>query len=271
MELLETEERNGSRKAKVPVLEGLRLGTVSFLNTAPLNFGIEGCLRPAPPAELARWMAQGELDGAALSVTEVFDRPGLSILDGVCIASDGPVYSVYLASRTDIRDGDEVFCDVASRTSVRLLELLLAERGVRAQLRPMESRFLGRLPDHFLLIGNPAIERRQKGLPEHRIEDLGEAWRQLTGLPFVFAVWALRADRFRAEALERLRLAKREGVAAIPAIVRERSEFDEGFRRRYLGGYIRYDLGDREKRAIQLFAEKRAEFFGDPIEPICYV
>lgn len=244
-------------------LRGLRLGTVSYLNTAPLNYGIESHLHSAPPAELARRMAHGELDGAVLSVTEVFDQPNLSILDGVAIACDGPVYSVYLASRGALEDGATIYCDVASRTSVRLLELMLAERGVDVILRPSSSWTGAALPDHFLLIGNPAIEQRRAGLPHHNVLDLGAEWKRLTGLPFVFAVWALRSERFTASALECLREAKRVGVAAIPSIVASRPEFDAEFRARYLGGHIRYDLGPLEKEAIALFAEKRAERFGD--------
>ena len=87
----------------------------------------------------------------------------------------------------------EVYCDPASLTSVQLLKVLLAERGLRPEFKPLPSYDFSRLPDYALLIGDNALDLAL-GPHEHEIWDLAAAWYELTKLPFVFAVWALRRE-----------------------------------------------------------------------------
>lgn len=240
-------------------LPGLSVGTVSFLNAAPLNFGIETELIHQTPARLAVSMNQRTLDGALLSITEVFGRDDLVALDQVAIASLGEVYSVFLASRRPVTSADTVYCDTASRTSVAALKTLLGDRGLQPRFESLYSYESAAKLDHVLLIGNPAIEFRRANYADYDLYDIGDAWTQLTGLPFVYAVWALKRNRFTPRDLETLRHVKSAGVKAIPQIVHSRTEYDLGFRQRYLGGYIRYDLGEDEKRGIREFAKLAAK------------
>jgi len=69
--------------------------------------------------------------------------------------------------------------------------VLLAERGLKPQFKPLASYAPKDMPDYALLIGNPAIDFLRSS-PSHEIWDLGAAWYELTQLPFVYAVWALR-------------------------------------------------------------------------------
>ncbi len=108
-----------------------RVGSVPYLNAAPLTRGIESELIFATPAKLAEMLRREEVDAALVSVTEVLLHDAYDILDGISIASLGEVYSVFLAHKKPLAEVREVFCDPASLTSVNLLKVLLAERGLR--------------------------------------------------------------------------------------------------------------------------------------------
>src|SRR5690606_17915939 len=123
------------------------------------------------------------------------------------IASLGEVQSVILAHRKPIEDAKEIFCDTASLTSVNLLRVLLAERGLKPEFKPLASYDFAQLPDYALLIGDNALDFAL-GHYEHEIWDLGTAWFELTKLPFVYAVWALRRGMENVELRRQLREAK---------------------------------------------------------------
>lgn len=230
-----------------------RLGSVPYLNAVPLTAGIEhGCVF-LPPSRLAAELHAGRLDAALVSVTEVLFHDGHDVLDGAAIASRGPVASVFLAHREPLGQMRTVFLDPASCTSVNLLRVLLAERGLAPEFRLLADTADAARHDNVLLIGNPAIAFR-RAPHDHALWDLGEAWDQLMGLPFVYAVWALRRGA-PPELRARLLMAKAAGMAAIPRTVAERTEYDADFRRAYLGGHIRYDLGDAEKAGLERFVE----------------
>jgi chorismate dehydratase len=94
---------------------------------------------------------------------------------------------------------------------------------------------------------------------------LGAAWRELTGLPFVYAPWALRRDRDTAPLRTTLRAAAEAGLAALPQLITERPEFDEATRRTYLTERIRYRLGEPEKLGIAKFSELLRRHTGRPV------
>ena len=240
-----------------------RIGSVPYLNAVPLTDGIEDDCLFLPPSALAERLAAGTLDVALVSVTEALLRPGFRIVDGVAIGSDGPVYSVFLAHREPLESIRTVHLDPASCTSVNLLRILLAGRGLHPEYRPLESYDRGSMPDNVLLIGNPAIEFA-RGPRDHRILDLGEEWRRQTGLPFVYAVWAVRESAATPTLSRDLRAAKDRGVARIPFHVEHRTEFDREFRQAYLGGHIRYDLGPGEKAGLERFRRELEHHTGRP-------
>jgi chorismate dehydratase len=231
-----------------------RIGSVKYLNAAPLTHGLEGEITLATPAKLAQMLRNDELDAALVSITEVLLNDRYDILDGVAIASLGEVYSVFLAHKKPLAEVREVFCDTASLTSVNLLKVLLAERGLKPEFRPLESYAAATEKDFVLLIGDEAIEF-QRSPHTHAIFDLGTAWTELTNLPFVYAVWALRRGIENAELRRELRQTKRFGLERIDHLVEIREEFDEDFRRDYFEWHIQYHLGEDEKRAIAKFCE----------------
>src|SRR5277367_3308227 len=139
-------------------LAPFRVGSVRFLNAAPLVRGLEDEIILATPAKLAEMLQKDELDAGLVSITEVLFNDRYDILDGIAIASLGEVKSVFLAHRKPLAEITEVFCDVASLTSVNLLRVLLAERGLRPEFKPLSDYTTAAQRDAVLLIGDPALD-----------------------------------------------------------------------------------------------------------------
>jgi chorismate dehydratase len=235
-------------------LAPFRVGSVGYLNTVPLTRGLEEEVIYATPARLAEMLQRDELDAALVSVVEVLFNDRYDILDGIAIASLGEVKSVLLAHRKPLSEATEVFCDTASLTSVQLLRVLLAERGLKPEFKPLASYDFAALPDYAMLIGDPALDLAL-GPHEHAIWDLGAAWYELTNLPFVYAVWAMRRGVENAALRRLLREARDFGLDTLDSIIRTRTEYTYDFRKDYLGWHIHYHLGSDEKRGLAKFIE----------------
>ena len=235
-------------------LAPFRVGSVRYLNAVPLTRGLEDEVLFATPSKLAEMLQKDELDAALVSVTEVLFKDRYDILDGIAIASLGEVKSVILAHRKPLEEAKEVFCDTASLTSVQLLRVLLAEKGIRPEFKPLPNYDFSSLPDFALLIGDPALDF-VRSPSSHEIWDLGAAWSELTRLPFVYAVWALRRGTENSALRRHLREARDFGLDTLDHIIRSRSEYDLDFRKDYLSWHIHYYLGTDEKRGLKKFAE----------------
>jgi chorismate dehydratase len=151
-----------------------RIGSVQYLNAVPLTRGIESEIVFTTPARLAEMLQRDELDAALVSITEVLLNDRYDILDGIAIASLGEVYSVILAHKKPIADATVIFCDSASLTSVNLLKVLLAEKNLFPQFKPLENYAAASERDFVLLIGDRAIDF-QRASHAHEIVDLGSA------------------------------------------------------------------------------------------------
>ena len=234
-------------------LAGLRIGCVQYLNARPL---IYGCGEPVVfdhPSGLAAALAADELDVALVPIFEALRSMRYALADGIAIASDGPVFSVFLAYRGRLEDIREIALDPASLTSVHLLQVLLAEyHGLKP--RCVDAAHSAATPQAMLLIGNQAIEFREKMAGGWAILDLGEEWTRRTRLPFVYAAWLLHPGLANAPAVaDALRSLKTRGLAHLPEIIRAEPLGSADFRTRYLTEHIRFDLGDREKAGIEKF------------------
>lgn len=213
----------------------LRVGAVPFLVARPLTDGLAEdprvSLAVAEPSRLARGLEDGSLDVALASSVLAAAPPRLPLWrDGPVIASDGPVRSVLLFTRPELRAPREVrrwVADPASRTGRALAALALRELwGAHAQrLEPPTGSdpfdaadALG--ADAVQLIGDAAL-RACADRPEWRAHDLGEAWRELCGLPFVFAGWIGRAGTGLAGGtVAPLAEAAARGLGRLPEIAR---------------------------------------------------
>lgn len=239
----------------------IRIGAVSYLNSKPLIEDLNRLATDAElsldyPSRLADDLADGQLDVALVPSIECF-RGGYEIACDACVATRGPVLSVKLYSRVSIGAIRSLALDEGSRTSAALVQIMLSERfGVEPTLLPLPlGMSTSESPaDAVLLIGDRAIHP-----PEGRfIEtwDLGEQWTEWTGLPFVFAMWAVRPDvelgcvsRALAEARDRgvqrlERIAAREAAALG---ISERTAAD------YLKQNLHFTLGPAERSGLSMF------------------
>ena len=254
---IEHERRAVNREREFGLEQSLapfRVGSVEYLNAVPLTRGVEDQIVFTTPARLAELLRRDELDAALVSITEVLLNDRYDILDGIAIASLGEVYSVLLAHKKPLEEVKEIFCDTASLTSVNLLKVLLAERGLKPEFKPLENYKAAVEKDFVLLIGDRAIDFQRAPHP-HEIFDLGVAWFEATNLPFVFAVWALRRGIENSKLRRLLRETKSFGMETLEVIIRNHPAYDLDFRKDYLGWQVHFHLGSDEKRGIAKFCE----------------
>lgn len=238
----------------------VRIGAVSFLNTRPLVHGLQSCAEYAlsfdTPGNLAEKLRLGEIDAGLIPTVEHLRGTGECYLPGIGIASDGPVRTVKLYSRVPFDSIRDVAVDGRSRTSVALLRILLSEKyGVTPDFYSHRADLPEMLRTHeaALVIGDAAFS--DQGAPH--IWDLGQGWKELTGLPFVYAVWTVNegVDRVRLASL--LRDSMASGLShlediAVQAVGSVPGE-DAKSILRYLRDHLHFVLGDRDVQAIETF------------------
>jgi chorismate dehydratase len=248
--------------------EPLRIGAVSYLNTKPLIYELEQLAPDAElildhPSRLADDLEMGRLDVALIPIIEYFRAGSYRLVPNISIASDGPVLSVTLFSRAAWKDIRRVALDEGSRTSAALAQILLRKRHhVQPEIRPLplDQQAENADADAVLLIGDRAMRACLPGFA-HAF-DLGQEWHEWTGLPFVYAVWAVRDGVDLGAVADALTEAKRRGLQNIGSIAAHEAEqlgLDAGFCRRYLANIIRFDLGSREQAGLQRYYQLACE------------
>lgn len=244
----------------------IRLGAVSYLNTLPLIEGLgklsDLSITLTAPARLIDLLMERAVEVALASVIDAQRAAEpVAILPVGMIGSDGPTLTVRLFSRVPIERITRVHADIESHTSVALLRVLLAERfGLTPTVVDFDPDHPTPEAESILLIGDKVITHpATAALYPHQL-DLGEAWRDWTGLPFVYAVWMCRAEdagsaRIRAAAaiLDRQR---RHNATRLPWIAATRAPargWPVDVACDYLGEHLTYDLGRRAHDAVRLF------------------
>ena len=261
-----------------------RLAAVSFLNTIPLidwfdQTGDERVvLSRALPSRLGGMLAAGQADVALLPVVEILRGVSPGMFPGTGIACFGDVDSVKMFYRGDLAKLTTVAVDRGSRTSVALLRILLQEQfGIRPEFSEMEPRpgWRPAANQGALIIGDRCFEfekeLRESGEAKVAECDLGGLWHQLTGLPFVFAAWAVApglpekvGEKGLRELTNLLTEAREQGMASLDRIVaREAVAGRLGHRGEatiealdyYFRQSLRYELGDEEMAGLNRFHE----------------
>ena len=244
-----------------------RVCAVSYLNTAPLVWGLEHGpqqrlvdLESAKPADCAERLRTGAADVGLVPIIELARQPDLAVVPGGCIACHGHVRSILLVCKKPFADVESITVDSGSRTSVVLAQILAHElHGSAPSVRPHAPQLdeMLQAADAALIIGDPALRlnpnmREWRGQPVH-VYDLGAEWRALTGLPMVFAVWAANPIDDAAALVAALTGSAAFGRDRIEEIVASESArlgFEADLVRQYLTHYIRYDLGRAECEAM---------------------
>jgi chorismate dehydratase len=254
-------------------LNSLRIGCVKYLNARPLIHGWEGDVDFDHPSALCTKLAARKLEVALVSSFEFLRNPIYSIVDEVSISSDGSVYSVIVAHRGALADIEEIELDTASETSANLLRCLIAELGLHPRLESTSPKRVVVGPPRTihkarLLIGDQAIRFRQRYANEFAFWDLGEQWRKLVGLPFVYALWLVRPEvTDPAQIANRLRSLRDENLSHLDQVIENALAATEGvasgsqkklnheFLSRYYRNHLRFRFGEREKEGLQVFTD----------------
>lgn len=246
----------------------IRVGAVNYLNAKPLverltDFAPAVELSLALPSRLADQLTAGTIDVGLIPVVEFFRGDNYSLVPNIAIASRGPVLSVTLFSRVPWTDIRTVALDEGSRSSAALAQILLRKRyGVHPSVTqlPIDTPADDLTTDAVLLIGDRAM---RACLPGFRFAyDLGREWTDWTGLPFVYAVWAVRTGIELGDVEAAFHRAKEYGLAHAGEIAQREAPhlgLDPGYCRRYLDTIIRYDLGPQELAGMNRYRELAAE------------
>jgi cyclic dehypoxanthinyl futalosine synthase len=243
----------------------LRVAAVGYLNARPLYEGLDRepwsgrvCLDCATPSEVARRVAEDEADVALMPTAAAASIGDLRAVRGCAVAARGAVRSVVIVGERPIESLEELAVDLSSRTSVILARLMLRARRGGSEPRlfgcaPREAVEGARGARGALVIGDPALEI--EGRFPYAL-DLGLAWKEHTGLPFVFAAWFGRPGALPGDAERILVDARHGGLERRDAIAdahAARTGLAAASLRSYLRDAVCYDLGDEEQRGLDRF------------------
>ena len=246
----------------------LKIGKIPYLNSVLFYYGLESNpetlanleFAPMVPRRLTAAAIDEQLDAGPVPVVTTFDiADSYEQLGDFCIATTDKARSILFYSRKPIDelDGARIGITNETSTSVRLLKVLFAQLY---RVTPAEYVAVDEPNDAFLLIGDEALRRRGgvEGYPH--VADLGEAWNDATGLPFVFAAWVVR----RALPVEQKEYIKavlddslNEGWKHFEAAVAgkmDELDMTRAEAREYLDGF-HFRMGAAEHDAVAKFAE----------------
>jgi chorismate dehydratase len=210
------------------------------------------------PARCAQMLQRGEVDAALIPSIEYQRLDDVLIVPGVAVAVNGAVRSVLLLSDRPLEEVTSVALDLSSRTAATLTRIFFRyfqQRQVEYRTYPPLLSEMLKAADAALLIGDPALlaNYHNKTL---RITDWGELWRKLTGLPFVFALWAVRRNALARMTDVDFALVKREAEDNLDRIIDEsanRLSLPYQYVREYLTECIHYQLDDQCLEGLRRF------------------
>ncbi|MGE5703478.1 MAG: menaquinone biosynthetic enzyme MqnA/MqnD family protein [Clostridia bacterium] len=213
----------------------LRVGHIKYSNTLPVylffdqeRFDDRIDFFHHVPAQCNREMAAGNIDiGPISSFSYAEHAEQYLALPGLGVSADGKVRSIYLFSKRPIEtlEGSTVSLTNTSATSVNLLKIILQKflgLHVTYKLENPDLEAMMQHADACLLIGDDALLAYRK-YKEYHVYDLGELWKEHTGYPMTFAVWAVR----RAVIHEQAELLKEVHQAFLDSKEKSLANFDQ--------------------------------------------
>jgi len=251
------------------VKKRLKVGIVDFLNSRPLAWGfLEGTLEDVfeasyhPPSRVADLLRDGAIDIGLVPSIEAARIVGATIIPGTCVAATREVRSVLLLLRRPLAALTRVSLDANSRTSVALLRILCADLwGIAPELieRPASPAGVDSGFDGALLIGDPALKVDRSSF---EVVDLAAAWNQLTGRPFVFALWAaapgVAVDGLNVEFRRSLEQARAQLDRLVAEAAAEQN-LGRAEVHSYLTENLSFDLGPEELGGLREFYRRATE------------
>jgi chorismate dehydratase len=236
----------------------IRVGAVSYLNTKPLIYGFQqGMMKDEIeliidyPAKIGSALLNDEIDIGLVPVAILPELKEHYIVGDHCIGSEGAVASVCLFSEVPLGQVKTVLMDFQSRTSVKLAQILMKEFWeidpvIKNGVDDFRSEISGTTA--AVVIGDRALEQRMISTYQY---DLGLAWKQHTGQPFVFAAWVSN-KKLSDDFINKFNDANEYGLQHIDEIVRLNpyAVFDL---KKYYTAHISYDLTDEKRRGLEEF------------------
>lgn len=254
------------------------IAAVQFLNTITLIEGLDtwtNCeLVKAVPSRIGQMVVEGSADIGLASIVDAADpKNNLTLIPAGMIGCDGPTLTVRLFSSVPPEQITTVHADTDSHTSVMLADIILRElHSVTADFKPFDAREKSgssadtpdeAWPETVLLIGDKVVVDSPPAVRYPHQIDLGQAWHQLTGLPFVYATWMCRsadADTLKiAEAaamLERVRLRNDLRLDWLVTTQAKANHWPADLARTYIGQLLKFNPDGRAKEAVELFFQK---------------
>jgi chorismate dehydratase len=240
-------------------LEKIRVGIVNYLNTKPLLYGLE---KPAIaekieligdyPSRIAEMLLNDEIDVGLVPVAVLKKMPEYNIVGDYCIGTEGEIASVALFSEVPVHEIKKVYLDYQSRTSVQLLKYLMREYwGIDPEIIDAENEdYRNEIKGTTggLVIGDRAFEQRKRST---FIYDLGSEWRAITGMPFVFAVWASK-KKLPDDFINEFNAANAMGLSHIDEIVGA-TPFELYDLKKYYNLHLSYKLDAKKKDSLEYF------------------
>ena len=244
--------------------QSLRIGSVSYLNAKPLIYGLEDDagvdLKLDVPSRLLEGLREKRFDVALLPVIDFQRLENLCLVPSGGIGCDGPTLTVRIFSKKPIGQIQSLACDTDSHTSVALARVILSEHyGISPTFTDLVHG--ADIPtDARLLIGDKVVCEEPQGF-DHQL-DLGHAWKKLTGLPFVFAIWTARKGIDLGDLPQRLEQARIDGLEHVNDLIPQYGiprGWPAGMALQYLTVYLKFDVAARQLQAIRLFHELAAK------------
>lgn len=244
--------------AKINQLSKIRVGIVNYLNTKPLLYGIERSpvlkeieLIPDYPANVATMLLENRIDMGLVPVAVIPKLKEAHIITDYCIGCNGSVASVCLLSDVPLAEIKTILIDYQSRTSANLVKVLIREHWkLDVELADTKQDFRNQIKASTagLVIGDRCLEHRTK---VNHVYDLGEAWKDFTGLPFVFAAWIANKP-LPPSFISSFNEACKNGIGAIDIVAAE-NQFPNYDSSEYFHHNISYQLDADKRRGMEEF------------------
>jgi chorismate dehydratase len=242
-------------------MKKVKVSIISYLNTSPFAYGLKHSevrdyidLQYNTPAECAARLLKKDADIGIIPSATLPSMPDRRIISKYCIGATGNVRSVVIFSNQPVSEIKTLHLDFESRTSVLLAQLLLDEYW-KIKVTPVPLNSLNDIDPQkkdsaYVLIGDKVFDYEDKFT--HRI-DLAQAWKEFTGLPFVFAAWTA-VSPLSDDFITLFNTALSNGLANIPAAVNEhRHSLDYRNAVNYLTENIDYNFDFAKHKALVEF------------------